>query len=47
MALSVEAKRSRRLDGYGVEHTLNCPWWDDWHRCDCGGLECPDRVVED
>jgi hypothetical protein len=21
-----------------IPHSANCPWWRDWHACDCGAL---------
>lgn len=29
-----------------VDHTEDCPWHQDWHACNCGGLDLPEKENE-
>lgn len=29
------------LEEEALCHEDNCPWWRDWHQCNCGAFDAP------
>ena len=34
-----KSQKKRRIIQEDIKHSVDCPWWGDWHTCNCGEFD--------